>query len=412
MPLRSRTTVEISSVNRSGPLALVVPAVASSLICGTAMHAGADPVIPDCTLRDPYELVVGGGHFCGGESAQVNLPMAPEDEVRIDVSFDSDNDHIGMAVHWRVMDQTGAEINWDAAAVYGVVADTMWDRGDAGSCGHASTFEVECDVFCGTWSMSADIIRRDRWNEAGTDFASALPVGLSSTWCGSVNGVSGCENDPVWSVDLETGDTLRVAAGLTASGTIGCALNLDLYDPAQQYQQHLFTAAAYGTAERYATYVHTSDPGTYYLVLDRIIWDLWRYAIAYEIVREAPCDLVVALADYPVSITPGEILSFMASASNGCLEELSLDRAEMVITGPAGLSRDLYDGAPIPIEPDGSVNAQVDLAVPPATPLGSYTVTVTAYRGFEAIDTDAFQIEVEGSAPRFSATMPEPILSH
>lgn len=358
--------------------------------------ASALPLIPDCSERAPRDTTItAGGHFCGGETAQVGLPLQPEDEVLIDLIFDSDDDRIGMAVQWRILDQLGTQLNWDNAAVYGVVTDTMWDRASQGSCAHPTTFEVECDIFCGTWDLSAEIVERVGWNQTGTDFGSAQPIGSSSTWCGSVNGVNECANDPVWQLELATGDTLHVAAGLTGSQNVGCAVNLDLHDDQGLFLQHLVIAAAYGSIEKYATYVHTGPPGTYYLVLDRQIWDLWRYAIGFELSSPPPpCDLVATLSDYPASINRGEILRFRGTASNDCSEDLAFDQAVMTITGPATRAKTLYAGPDRIVPAGGALSALLKLPVPGRAPPGSYNLLVTIYRDGEEIDGDSFDIQV------------------
>ena len=108
----------------------------------------------------------------------------------------------------------------------------------------------------------------------------------------------------------------------------------------------------------------------------------------------APCDLEVALSNYPERVERGGRLSFRADASNGCDDELTFDRAVMNITGPASLENVLYVGAPFTVV--GSVGKDLSLACPPGAPLGTYTIEVTIYRDGEAIDADAFEVDVTG----------------
>ena len=107
------------------------------------------------------------------------------------------------------------------------------------------------------------------------------------------------------------------------------------------------------------------------------------------------CDLEVALSGAPSSIARGSTLSFTATASNPCDGTLTLNEAVMVVTGPASVAQSLYDGASAPVRAGRSVSAPVSLGVPGIAPLGTYTVTVTIYRGtHEEINSDSFDITV------------------
>lgn len=108
----------------------------------------------------------------------------------------------------------------------------------------------------------------------------------------------------------------------------------------------------------------------------------------------SPCDLEVALSDYPTSVELGGTLSFTASATNGCDDLLTFDRAEMNITGPASLDKTLYAGDPFTVVE--RVATDLSLDVPSGAPLGTYSVQVSIYRDGEIIDADAFDVEVSG----------------
>jgi len=107
-----------------------------------------------------------------------------------------------------------------------------------------------------------------------------------------------------------------------------------------------------------------------------------------------PCDLEVALSNYPASVERGGTLAFRASATNDCDDPLTFDRAVMNITGPASLEQILYDGAPFTVA--GRVGKNMSLGIPSGAPLGTYAVEVTIYRDGQAIDADAFEVDVTG----------------
>ena len=120
--------------------------------------------------------------------------------------------------------------------------------------------------------------------------------------------------------------------------------------------------------------------------------DFWLIRTAGD--GPPPCDLEVALSGYPEEILRGDYLTFDAMVANTCDAPLAFDRALMNITGPASLEKALYEGDPLPVV--GSVAANLSLAVPPRAPLGAYTVEVTVFRDGEAIDADAFEVNVSG----------------
>jgi plastocyanin len=112
-------------------------------------------------------------------------------------------------------------------------------------------------------------------------------------------------------------------------------------------------------------------------------------------VDDAACDLVVSLTGQPGSIARGETLRFTATASNDCDERKSLDEAVMVVTGPAGITQTLYDGADLSVQPGGSLGAPVALGVPGFAPVGRYEVTITIYLDGGEISSDSFEIDVD-----------------
>ena len=107
-----------------------------------------------------------------------------------------------------------------------------------------------------------------------------------------------------------------------------------------------------------------------------------------------PCDLEVALSNYPASVVRGGRLAFTASVTNGCDDDLTFDRAVMNITGPASLEKDLYNGAPFTVV--GSVTKDLSFGVHPGAPFGTYTIEVTTYRDGAAIDADVFDVDITG----------------
>ena len=66
----------------------------------------------------------------------------------------------------------------------------------------------------------------------------------------------------------------------------------------------------------------------------------------------------------------------------------------MDVTGPASVQTVLYDSGPFVVL--GSVGTNLAQYVPDGAPLGTYTIEVLIYRDGEVIDSDAFQVEVDG----------------
>ena len=121
-------------------------------------------------------------------------------------------------------------------------------------------------------------------------------------------------------------------------------------------------------------------------------YDLWLVRLGGD--TPPPCDLEVALSNYPESVARNGTLAFRVDATNGCDDPLTFDRAVMNITGPASLEKVLYDGDPFTVV--GIVGTDLSLGVPSGAPLGTYTVEVTIYRAGEAIDAAAFEVAVSG----------------
>ncbi len=142
-------------------------------------------------------------------------------------------------------------------------------------------------------------------------------------------------------------------------------------------------------------------------------WDRymgWGRINLYEAVLAAgiggPCDLTVALSNYPSEAEPGTSLTFDAAADNDCDETLAFDQALMVIDGPASLTKTLYAGPDIPVAAGSSIGTTVALDVPLGAPTGTYTVTVELYLDGAFIDDASFQTVVSepGSCPDLTGT--------
>ncbi len=108
-----------------------------------------------------------------------------------------------------------------------------------------------------------------------------------------------------------------------------------------------------------------------------------------------PCDLYARMWEYPDTIGRGETFSFTASAYNDCLAAHDFDEAVMTVTGPAGLTKPLYDGAPISVPAENSMGTQVNLPVPSGAPTGLYTIEISLYRTGTLIDSAAAEVRVE-----------------
>ena len=104
--------------------------------------------------------------------------------------------------------------------------------------------------------------------------------------------------------------------------------------------------------------------------------------------------LEVFLEDYPSSVGLGETLSFTAGVENTGSTAEAFDQALLDITGPAQLTRNLYSGPAVTLDPGDSVSAPVRLNVPVFAPLGLYTVDVKIYLDGSFIDSESFDVEV------------------
>ena len=107
-----------------------------------------------------------------------------------------------------------------------------------------------------------------------------------------------------------------------------------------------------------------------------------------------PCDLETSLSGYPDVVLVGETLYFDAAVTNACDEPLAFDRAVMDVSGPVTVENVLYNGGPLLVTE--SVGANIGQYVPTGAPRGGYTITVTIYRDGEAVDSDSFQVKVDG----------------
>ena len=119
-----------------------------------------------------------------------------------------------------------------------------------------------------------------------------------------------------------------------------------------------------------------------------------------------PCDLTVALSNYPSQVAPGATTNFDAAADNGCPGDLHFDEALMVIQGPANLTQTLYSGPDVIVTAGNSVGTTVSLDVPVNAPEGAYTVTAELYRDGLLIDDDSFPVTVStpGACPDLTGT--------
>ena len=110
--------------------------------------------------------------------------------------------------------------------------------------------------------------------------------------------------------------------------------------------------------------------------------------------------LEVVLSNYPASVEPGTALAFRADAVNSGDAAAGFDNAEMVVTGPASLTKTLYSGGDIMVPAGNSVGTTISLNVPPGAPVGSYHVEVSIYDDGEMISGDGFDVDVSsGGGP-------------
>lgn len=177
------------------------------------------------------------------------------------------------------------------------------------------------------------------------------------------------------SIDIDLGDTVEWTNDDTFLHTV--TEDNGLFDSGNMFQGDTF-AFTFNDADSYGYFcgVHPSMTGTVN-------------------VGGSGCDLEVGLDGQPLSISRGETLQFTATAGNPCDEILRLNEANMTVVGPASVNKLLYSGNSVPIRPNTAVSAAVALGVPGITPLGTYTVTVTIYRGnHEEVASDSFLVTV------------------
>ena len=292
---------------------ITVGAVGVSMI---SLAIGA-PIVPDCTSRSLVASFSPEGDFCAGDTARISLDLQPEDEVFAHLEFDSEDDIFGMSVQWRVLDQKGNTLFSDSRNVYGVFQDSLLGRGGAGDCGHPVSLEIINTNNCGTWKTDIESYAREGWNEAATLGGEAQGVGVRSDWCGNINAIDGCANNPVWRVDLDTGDTLMVAAELEGDPILGTSINLDLLNDDGSLKERLLTSTIFGKEPFEYTLIHEGEPARQYLLLDRRAWDLWRYSLGFEVRRTGP-PIVLELngGPEPVQGRPGQTLNMTANLTN------------------------------------------------------------------------------------------------
>lgn len=138
--------------------------------------------------------------------------------------------------------------------------------------------------------------------------------------------------------------------------------------------------AFHGTIDEVALYGHALSPE--------------RVEAHYAALFGEPCDLRVETCGLPSAIERSETLVFDAHAYNDCDSGRSVDRVDLVVSGPAGLTLPVYDGSPVEVPSGGDASAPVRLKVPMGAPLGPYTVAVVLYRDGQVVDSSEFEVEV------------------
>ena len=98
--------------------------------------------------------------------------------------------------------------------------------------------------------------------------------------------------------------------------------------------------------------------------------------------------------DYPASVQRGTALGFTAGVTNTGGDPAAFDQALLDITGPASLTKSLYSGADITLNPGQTLAKPISLRVPQAAPLGWYYVEVQLYLDGGFIDSAGFEVEV------------------
>lgn len=106
--------------------------------------------------------------------------------------------------------------------------------------------------------------------------------------------------------------------------------------------------------------------------------------------------LEIFLEEYPEQIEIGGTMTFTVRIENTGYEDSSFDYAEMVVTGPASVTKHLYSGDPVIILPGQDVSKSISQYVPLSSPEGVYTVMVVIYLDGVQIVDDTFDIVVGG----------------
>ena len=104
--------------------------------------------------------------------------------------------------------------------------------------------------------------------------------------------------------------------------------------------------------------------------------------------------LEVFVDDYPGSVQRGTNLQFTTGVENTGTDPAAFDQAKLVITGPASLTKNLYNGPDITLNPGQTLARPISLFVPPVAPLGQYRIEVEIYLDGGFIDSDGFDCDV------------------
>lgn len=104
--------------------------------------------------------------------------------------------------------------------------------------------------------------------------------------------------------------------------------------------------------------------------------------------------LEVVLEGYPAWVEVGGTLDFTAGVENTGDEPAAFDEALMEVSGPASLTKPLYSGGDIMLDPGEGVSAPVSQPVPLFAPTGWYTIDVDIYLDGEIVSGSCFEVEV------------------
>ncbi|MAE70616.1 MAG: hypothetical protein CME06_09125 [Gemmatimonadetes bacterium] len=107
------------------------------------------------------------------------------------------------------------------------------------------------------------------------------------------------------------------------------------------------------------------------------------------------CSLVATILDSPATVAPGSELLFTGEIRNDCGVARGFDGVVLEATGPANMSNILYSGSIQNIASGAAIEREIALSVPPAAPLGDYTIEiVVSLRGI-TIGVASFEVEVQ-----------------